>query len=173
METSLHVCKATPADAGIICRIVERSIRVGCAIDHRNDPHTVATWTHSKTVRHVMAWLADPRFYLNIALLQDKPVGAAMAAISGKLAFCYVQPEWFRRGAGQALVADLESWLISHGLCHVQLNSTLTGEGFYRHLGYQPCAPTFKVAGLQAIPMRKGLLLPAAKPDQGSKSSAA
>lgn len=96
-----------------------------------------------------------------------------MAAISGKLAFCYVQPEWFRRGAGQALVADLESWLISHGLYHVQLNSTLTGEGFYRHLGYQPCAPTFKVAGLQAIPMCKGLLLPAAKADQGSKSSAA
>ena len=43
MDASIHICKATPADAGIISRIVERSIRVGCALDHRNDPRTVAT----------------------------------------------------------------------------------------------------------------------------------
>jgi len=102
MDASIHICKATAADAGIISRIVERSIRVGCALDHRNDPRTVATWTHNKTIEHVQPWLADSRLYLNIALLQDKPIGVAMAAISGKVAFCYVQPEWFRRGAGQA-----------------------------------------------------------------------
>ncbi|MFP3560781.1 GNAT family N-acetyltransferase, partial [Paraburkholderia sp. SIMBA_049] len=91
----------TSADAGIISRILERSIRVGCALDHRNDPRTVATWVQNKTIGHVQPWLADPRLYLNIALLHDKPVGVAMASISGKVAFCYVQPEWFRRGVGQ------------------------------------------------------------------------
>nr|AAF80270.1 unknown [Pseudomonas sp. JR1] len=116
MDAPLHICKATPADAGIISRIVERSIRVGCALDHRNDPLIVATWTHNKTIEHVQPWLTDERLYLNIALLQDKPVGVAMAAISGKVAFCYVQPECFRRGAGQALVRDLERWLTDQGL---------------------------------------------------------
>ncbi|WP_392890619.1 GNAT family N-acetyltransferase [Pseudomonas migulae] len=160
MEASIHISRATPADAGIISRIVERSIRVGCALDHRNDPQTVATWTHNKTIEHIQPWLTDPRLYLNIALLQDKPVGVAMAAISGKVAFCYVQPEWFRRGAGQALVSDLEDWLINNGLARVRLNSTRTSEAFYRHLGYQPCAKTFTVAGLYAIPMHKALTPP-------------
>jgi GNAT superfamily N-acetyltransferase len=157
MDFPIQICKATPADAGIISRIVERSIRVGCALDHRNDPLTVATWTHNKTIEHVQPWLTDERLYLNIALLQDKPVGVAMAAISGKVAFCYVQPEWFRRGAGQALVRDLEGWLTDQGLRQARLNSTRTSEAFYRHLGYQPCAETFAVAGLHAIPMHKAL----------------
>jgi GNAT superfamily N-acetyltransferase len=160
MDAPLHICKATPADAGIISRIVERSIRVGCALDHRNDPLTVATWTHNKTIEHVQPWLTDERLYLNIALLQDKPVGVAMAAISGKVAFCYVQPEWFRRGAGQALVRDLEGWLTDQGLRQARLNSTRTSEAFYRHLGYQTCAETFAVAGLHAIPMHKALTPP-------------
>ena len=160
MDASIHICKATPADAGIISRIVERSIRVGCALDHRNDPQTVATWTHTKTIDHVQPWLTDPRLYLNIALLQDKPVGVAMAAISGKVAFCYVQPEWFRRGAGQALVHDLEAWLIARGLPQARLNSTRTSEAFYHRLGYRTCAETFTVAGLRAIPMLKALSPP-------------
>ncbi|WP_223483846.1 GNAT family N-acetyltransferase [Pseudomonas sp. A-RE-19] len=160
MDASIHICKATPADAGIISRIVERSIRVGCALDHRNDPRTVATWTHNKTIDHVQPWLAEPRLYLNIALLQDKPIGVAMAAISGKVAFCYVQPEWFRRGAGQALVHDLETWLIAQGLPRARLNSTRTSEAFYRRLGYRACAETFTVAGLHVIPMHKVLSSP-------------
>ncbi len=160
MDASIHICKATPADAGIISRIVERSIRVGCALDHRNDPRTVATWTHNKTIEHVQPWLTDQRLYLNIALLQDKPIGVAMAAISGKVAFCYVQPEWFRRGAGEALVHDLEGWLINQGLGQARLNSTRTSEAFSRHLGYRPCAEIFIVAGLHAIPMHKALTPP-------------
>lgn len=160
MDTAIRICKATAADAGIISRIVERSIRVGCALDHRNDARTVATWTHNKTIEHVHPWLVDQRLYLNLALLDDKPVGVAMAATSGKIAFCYVQPEWFRRGAGQALVHNLEGWLIGQGLRHARLNSTRTSEAFYHHLGYRPCAQTFMVAGLQAIPMHKHLAPP-------------
>ncbi|MCW8278996.1 GNAT family N-acetyltransferase [Pseudomonas sp. PCH199] len=170
MNEPIHTCKATPADAGIINRIIERSIRVGCALDHRNHPQTVATWTHNKTIEHIQPWLTDQRLYLNIALLQDKPVGVAMASINGKVAFCYVQPEWFRRGAGQALVQDLEGWLLGQGLHQARLNSTRTSEAFYRHLGYQPCARAFMVGGLQAIPMHKGLSSPSWKADRRSKS---
>lgn len=172
MDCLIRICKATSADAGIISRIVERSIRVGCALDHRNDPHTVTTWTHSKNVDHIQAWITDPRVYLNLALLENKPVGVAMAATSGKIRFCYVQPEWFRRGAGQALVGDLERWLSDLGLSQARLNSTRTSEAFYHHLGYVPGTPPFQVAGLQAIPMFKDLPAPSQKADQGPKSPA-
>jgi ribosomal protein S18 acetylase RimI-like enzyme len=161
MDTSLHICKATPVDAGIISRIVERSIRFGCALDHRNDAQIVAAWIHGKTIEHVEQWLSDQRLYLNVALIQDKPVGVAMAAISGKVVFCYVQPECFRRGIGQALVHELENWLIERGQALARLNSTRTSEAFYRHLGYRPCAETFSVGGLHAIPMHKALTPPA------------
>lgn len=172
MEASVHICKATPADAGIISRIIERSIRIGCALDHRNDPQTVAAWTRNKSIEHIQPWLADSRLYLNLALLQDKPVGVAMAAVSGRIALCYVQPESFRRGAGQALVRDLEGWLIDQGVVQTRLNSTHTSQAFYHHLGYRPCAETFTVAGLHAIPMHKLLAWPREKADQGAKSSA-
>lgn len=157
MDAPLHICKATPADAGIISRIIERSIRVGCALDHRNDAKVVAAWTHNKTVEHIHTWLADQRLYLTIAVLQDKPIGVAMASISGRVAFCYVQPEWFRRGAGHTLIHDLEAWLLAQGVHQARLNSTRTSEAFYRHLGYHACAETFSVAGLYAIPMHKVL----------------
>jgi GNAT superfamily N-acetyltransferase len=157
MDAPLHICKATPADAGIISRIIERSIRVGCALDHRNDAKVVAAWTHNKTAEHIHTWLADQRLYLTIAVLQDKPIGVAMAALSGQIAFCYVQPEWFRRGAGHALIHDLEAWLLAQGVHQARLNSTRTSEAFYRHLGYQTRAETFSVAGLYAIPMHKVL----------------
>ncbi|MFJ2366664.1 GNAT family N-acetyltransferase [Pseudomonas sp. NPDC087697] len=160
MDASIHICKAGPADAGIISRIVERSIKVGCAADHRNDPKVVAAWTHNKTVEHVQPWLADPRLYLNLALLDDKPIGVAMAAVSGKVGFCYVLPEWFRRGAGQALIQGLETWLIEHGFSQARLNSTCTSEEFFQHLGYRRCAETFSVAGLTAVPMNKSLTAP-------------
>ena len=172
MEASIRTCQATPADAGIISRIIERSIRVGCALDHRNDPHIVATWTHNKTIQHIQPWLTDQRLYLSIALLQDKPVGVAMAATTGTLAFCYVQPESFRRGAGLALVQDLEGWLVARGLNQARLYTTKTSDAFYRRLGYQRCARSFMVAGLHAIPMHKGLASPSWKDDQGSKSPA-
>ncbi|MBU6961615.1 GNAT family N-acetyltransferase [Pseudomonas sp. CVAP len=157
MDACIQICNASPADAGIISRIVERSIKIGCAADHRNDPKVVAAWTHNKTVEHVQPWLSDPRLYLNLALLDDKPIGVAMAAVSGKVGFCYVLPEWFRRGAGQALIQGLETWLIEQGFSQARLNSTCTSEEFFQHLGYRRCAETFSVAGLTAVPMNKSL----------------
>jgi GNAT superfamily N-acetyltransferase len=157
MDEPIHTCKATPADAGIISRIIERSIRVGCALDHRNQPQVVATWTQNQTHESIQLWLSDQHLYLNLALLHDKPVGVAMASNQGQVVFCYVMPEWFRRGVGQALVRDLEGWLINQGLHQSRLNSTRTGEAFYRRLGYQTQAETLTVAGLPVIHMHKAL----------------
>lgn len=160
MDAPIEICKAGPADAGIISRILQCSIKVGCAIDHRNNPQIVAAWTRNKTVDHVQPWLADRRRYLNIALLHDKPVGVGMAADSGRITFCYVQPEWFRRGAGLALVGDLEAWLGRQGWTQALLTSTRTSLDFYTRLGYRQSAESFTVSGLTATPMHKPLAPP-------------
>lgn len=155
MAIALTVSPAACADAGIISRILIHSIERGCALDHRNAPLIVAAWTRHKSTADVLAWLAQSRLYLNLALLDDKPVGIGMARADGRIALCYVQPEWFRRGAGRALMADLEAWL-QRGRCRrVCLNSTRTAVDFYRRLGYRACAPRFGIAGLMATPMEK------------------
>lgn len=160
MNAPIEICKAKPADAGIISRILERSIKLGCAVDHRNNPQIVAAWTRNKTIEHVLPWLTDRRRYLNVALLHDKPIGVGMAVDSGRITFCYVQPEWFRRGAGLALVRDLEVWLSRLGWTQASLSSTRTSLDFYARLGYRQSAETFNVAGLTATPMHKPLAPP-------------
>ncbi|AZV28193.1 MULTISPECIES: GNAT family N-acetyltransferase [unclassified Pseudomonas] len=161
MEAPIHICPATSADAGLISRILERSIRVGCALDHRNDPQLVDRWVRRQSAEHISGWLADPHLYLNIALLHDKPVGVGMAAANGEITFCHVQPEWFRRGAGRALMGDLEGWLRVRGRPCVMLASTRTGEAFYRRLGYREAASAFTHHGVLSLPMHKPLALSA------------
>jgi GNAT superfamily N-acetyltransferase len=157
MEAPICIRPATLADAGIISRIIERSIRIGCALDHRNDPRRVSEWISRQSAEDISAWFANPQLYLNIALLDDKPIGVGMATANGDITFCYVQPECFRRGAGRALMTDLEGWLRIRGAIHIQLNSTRTGEPFYHHLGYRESAPALNDKGLQTQPMSKPL----------------
>ncbi|MFJ2281091.1 GNAT family N-acetyltransferase [Pseudomonas sp. NPDC087803] len=160
MEAPICICPARPADAGLISRIIERSIRVGCALEHRNDPQRVRRWLDRQSVDVISAQLADPHFYLNTALLQGKPVGVGMAADSGDVWFCHVQPEWFRRGAGRALMADLEGWLRIRGVAQASVASTGIGAAFYRHLGYRELAPACTNQGLRRVALHKPLAVP-------------
>ncbi|MCW0922584.1 GNAT family N-acetyltransferase [Pseudomonas sp. B24_DOA] len=171
MEAPVCIRPATLADTGIINRIVERSIRIGCALDHRNHPLLVSDWLNRSPADFISSRLADPHFYLCVALLEDKPVGVGMARVSGEILLCYVQPESFRRGVGRALMHNLEGWLRIRGVQHVHLNSTRTAEAFYRHLGYQQAAPPGHSIGLQTVPLRKPLSSPAEQLDQGCKSA--
>ncbi|WP_375122466.1 GNAT family N-acetyltransferase [Pseudomonas sp. LW8] len=161
MEAPVCVRSATLADTGIINRIVERSIRIGCALDHRNHPLLVSDWLNRSSADFISSRLADPHFYLCIASFEDKPVGVGMARVSGEIPLCYVQPESFRRGVGRALMHNLEGWLRIRGVQHVYLNSTRTAEAFYRHLGYQQAAPPGLSTGVQTVPLHKPLSSPA------------
>ncbi|CAI8952278.1 GNAT family N-acetyltransferase [Pseudomonas sp. IT-347P] len=160
MEEIICIRPARLADAGIISRIIERSIRIGCALDHRNDPPRVSAWIARQSADFISTRLADPHFYLCTALLADKPVGVGMAQASGDISLCYVQPESFRRGVGRALMQDLEGWLRVCGVLHADLKSTRTGRAFYRRLGYRESAPPFEYQGVQTLPMHKSLAAP-------------
>lgn len=159
MEALVCIRSATLADTGIINRIIERSIRIGCAFDHRNDPLLVSDWVSQSSVDFISGRLADPDFYLCLALLEEKPVGVGMAEAGGEISLCYVQPESFRRGVGRALMQSLEGWLRIRGVQHFHLNSSRTAEPFYRHLGYQQASPAF-TSDSQTVPLHKSLLSP-------------
>ncbi|NBA96234.1 N-acetyltransferase [Pseudomonas sp. R5(2019)] len=157
MDIPIQVCAAGPADAGIISRIIERSIRTGCAIDHRNDPATVQAWMRNQTVDDIQRWATDSELHLRLGLLHGKPVAVGLAMPDGQIRMCYVQPECFRRGVGRAVMNDLESCLAQQGCCRASLYSTATGLAFYRHLGYRSTGGAIRFAGLSLIPMFKRL----------------
>lgn len=162
MDTTLQVCAANPNDSGLISRILERSIKVGCALDHRNQPALVQAWASNAREQRVSAWLADSNLHLRLGLLHDRPVGVAMARTDGRILLCYVQPEFFRRGVGRALMAEVEQLLASQRHPRTRLHSTRTAQGFYARLGYQPCAEEVVVNGLPLQAMAK--VLPVIEP---------
>ena len=140
MEAPVCVRSATLADTGIINRIVERSIRIGCALDHRNHPLLVNHWLNRSSADFISSRLADPHFYLCVALLDDKPVGVGMARVSGEILLCYVQPESFRRGVGRALMTELIARARGLGK-HVMVGAVEAGNtaslALHRALGFE------------------------------------
>jgi len=157
MDPLIAIKQPAADEAGIVSRILQRSIRSGCALDHRNNACLVEAWTRNKGCEQVSRWLQDEALCLRLAWLEGKPVGAGMALASGEVCLCYVQPESFRRGAGRALMVALEAFLRNAGRSHAMLYSTRTAEGFYQCLGYRPTGRPLSFTGLLLTPMSKAL----------------
>ncbi len=155
MDSLIAITPPAPADAGIVSRILERSIRAGCALDHRNNPCIVEAWLRNKGCDQVSRWLSDEALHLRLGWLQGKPVGVAVALATGEISLCYVQPESFRRGVGRALMAELECVLRGLGHERAMLYSTRTASGFHQHLGYRQTGRPVSFSGLMLIPMSK------------------
>ena len=65
----------------------------------------------------------------------DTGLGALVVSRS-ELRACYVVPEAARSGVGTALVNEIERIAREHGLTHLQLESSINAEPFYRAVGY-------------------------------------
>lgn len=161
MDNPLHIRAVDADDIVTISRIIDRAIRRGCAVDHRNDPYLVDAWARSATLEHVRRWLAEPAVHACLAVLHGKPVGIGMARADGEIGLCYVLPESSRRGAGLALMTELQDHLLERGCLTAWVASTVTGCGFYRHLGYRETGPSHSRGGLLITPMEKNLTRPA------------
>lgn len=155
MDIYPQVLPAKPGDAGLISRILIRSFKAGCAIDHRNSPLLVDAWKRRHSVEQILAWLADTTVRMEVAWLQGKPVGVGMVRDSGEISLCYVLPEFFRRRVGGSLMHSLERRLADFGRARAVLYSTMTGHGFYQHLGYRENGQALRVASVALRPMHK------------------
>ncbi len=158
MESLIAIDPPAPGDAGIVSRILERSIRAGCALDHRNNPCLIEAWLRHKRCDDVSRWLVDDALHLRLGRLEGKPAGIALALASGEICLCYVLPEHFRRGVGRALMAAMEAILCRQGHRRAMLYSTRTAVGFHRHLGYRQTGRPMGLHGLMLVPMDKVLV---------------
>ena len=170
MEAPICIRPATLADAGIISRIIERSIRIGCALDHRNDP-TTGQRLDSPAIPRIHQRLARRPAVLFEHRLADKPVGVGMATANGEITFCYVQPECFRRGVGRALMDDLEGWMRIRGASTRISTARAPVSRFIAVWAIASRRQPFTYQGLQTLPMSKSLADVRLTIDQGAKSS--
>jgi GNAT superfamily N-acetyltransferase len=156
-ESPIAIQPPGPGDAGIISRILERSIRTGGALDHRNNPCLVEAWLRHKGCKDVDRWLLDDALYLRLGWLHGKPAGVALALTSGEICLCYVQPECFRQGVGRALMLAMEGFLRRQGHRRAMLYSTGAASGFHQRLGYRQTGRPLRLSGLLLVPMDKVL----------------
>jgi putative acetyltransferase len=76
--------------------------------------------------------------YRLIAVIEDRVVGIGAAAFEiAELRACYVTPDAGRKGVGSALVKEIERAAREQGVPHLELDSSVTAESFYRTAGYE------------------------------------
>lgn len=161
MNPSITLMEAVPSDAPVISRIIGRTIRTACAVDHRNDQRLIDSWLRGTSPVQLLRHLGQKHTLARLALFDGKPVGFAMAHTDGEVQQCYVLSEFSRRGVGTALMQELEEQLLEQGRATACVSSTLAGLGFYHHLGYRETDQRLQVGGLTVALMEKSLLRPA------------
>lgn len=163
MSVEVSVREATWADTDRALSVLRRSITELCALDHRNDPQTLAHWLGNKTPEYFERWLADPASALLVAELDGEVRGLGKVTRVGKVELCYVEPGFERRHVGSALLGALEARARSWGLTSLFLSSSLAACSFYARCGYESAGPPVPWLGtVRSFPFVKKLT-PSAK----------
>jgi GNAT superfamily N-acetyltransferase len=157
----IKVREASPDDAVAVIDVVHESITRSCAIDHRNDPYTLAKWLENKTPRNFVSWLSNPDNFCVVAHLNDRLSGVGLLHRGGEIRLFFVAPDAQRHGVGKALHAALEGKAVLWELKTVHLQSTALARPFYEALAYQSSgAANLRFGVLQCYPYEKMLLQP-------------
>jgi putative acetyltransferase len=117
--------------------IITRAIR-GLAVSHYS-ADAIASWVPRMTDDFIdeLAMNIDGEIRL-VAELDGAPAGVgALVLQNSELRACYVVPEKARRGAGSALVREIERLAAQHGLTQLNLTGSLNAEPFYLRHGYR------------------------------------
>jgi GNAT superfamily N-acetyltransferase len=136
-KISMQIRPARLEDADEICAVVRNSIIELCGADHRGDATILKGWLANKTPDNVRDWIVDDNARLLVAVESGRICGAASADRQGEVRLNYVSPHAQYRGASNALLIALETWLREIGVRHVKLTSTKTAYRFYLHRGYR------------------------------------
>jgi len=157
----ITVREASPDDAGAVIDVVRESITLLCAIDHRNDPYTLAKWLENKTPQNFVSWLSNTANFCAVAHLNERLSGVGLLHRAGEIRLFFVAPDAQRQGVGKAVHASLESKAALWGLRVLHLQSTALARQFYEALDYQSSgAAKLRFGVLQCYPYEKMLLQP-------------
>jgi GNAT superfamily N-acetyltransferase len=141
-----EIRQATPQDAPAACALLRRSIEHGCATEHAEHPEILQAWLGNKTPQNVATWFASPSNFAVVvvrpgvagdgAVPGDPLVGMALLNQAGRLALCYVDPDWLRQGAGTALLDAVEARAREWNISKVHMHSPASASAFFERLGY-------------------------------------
>ncbi|STQ92529.1 Predicted acetyltransferase [Janthinobacterium lividum] len=168
---SLEIRIATSTDAFEACNVLRRSIVECCSLDHRDDPAILEAWLGNKTPQMVACWFASPTNFSLVAVEAGAVVGVGLLTRAGKLALCYLLPEAQGRGAGKALVEQLEAQAREWGIKALQLHSTASSQAFFVKRGYVEAGNVRSPYGVETI-FAGNRLIPQALPVATPSASA-
>jgi GNAT superfamily N-acetyltransferase len=153
----MQVRPAEIADAERAIDVIRRSIEQLCALDHRNDPATLAMWLGNKTAANMRRWIAD--HMVLVAVEGGRIAGVASVRADGHVLLNYVAPEARFRGASKHLMQAIEAWGASRGLEWLTLDSSATALRFYLANGWTVTGPSQPGFGVTTqTPMRKAVV---------------
>ena len=157
----ISVREALSGDAEAVTEVVHRSITQSCAMDHHNDPYTLAKWLENKTPQQFVSWLSNANNFCVVAHLNERLSGVGLLHRGGEVRLFFVAPDAQHQGVGKAIHAVLEEKAALWGLRVVHLQSTALARQFYQALGYRSSGPaTLRFGSLQCYPYEKMLLQP-------------
>lgn len=138
MPMSELIRPALPGDAEAACTVLRRSISQCCVKDHHNDVDILSAWLGNKTPAAVANWFASPANFSFVAFHDSRIVGVAMLTALGRIALCYVDPQYCRTGIGSQLLRQMEAEAGERGIESLRVESTVTASSFYLHNGFNP-----------------------------------
>lgn len=152
---SIFIRPARPADVSAMSRVLTASIVELCAADHRSDPAAIAAWTRNKTQEGVAAMLANTNLLMFVAEASGQIGAVGAVTRTGEIALNYVAPDMRFLGLSKALLARLETELLTLGFTEGRLEATATAQRFYESAGWLPEGPQATGRVVNGYPMKK------------------
>ena len=155
MDRGVEIRAASSHDAVAIARVLRRSIRQLCLLDHRNDKQTLDLWLAYKKASIVRRWLQNRNAQLLIGCVDGRIACVGAFTHAGHVTLNYVDPDFRFLGVSKRMMEAIEQRARDIGLKRLTLESTLTAQRFYEGMGFSPTGPYDRKHGIVNQPMEK------------------
>jgi putative acetyltransferase len=162
-DRKIEVREMRSADARAFLEVHHAAVRGTAVVDY--PIAVIEAWSPLPVTEEAVDQVRANRDneYRLVGEIDGQVVGiGAVVFESSELRACYVAPAAGRRGVGSALVHEIERAARERGLSVLELDSSITAEGFYRKQGYEARERSEHILGngqrMACVKMRKSLL---------------
>jgi N-acetylglutamate synthase-like GNAT family acetyltransferase len=137
-------------DVPEILRVISRAVERGCREHYDADQRRAVYLTYGT---HLFVEALEP-YDLLVAELDGRLVGAAqLDPAAGRLRALFVDGPWQGGGLGAALLADVETRALGHGLHRIHGAMSLNAVPFYAKAGFHPTAGPRRLSSVVLVPV--------------------